>query len=123
MFFKPRYGNLGIMVLPIAGFSLFTSIYFALQRIGSWASEMWLRLVEFNVVGMHWPNFNFDFFYFNTSIISFISIIAIVGVVFMVIMSRQLTEEKHKIGLDSIYFLLLYSFIAPLWIPRALYNA
>lgn len=123
MFFSPQYGHLGIMILPIAGFSLFTSIYFALQRISSWILSGWARFVEWNTVGLHWPNFNFDFFYFNTSIIGLISIVAVVGVISIIIMSRHLTQEKHKIGFDSIYFLFLYSFIAPIWISKALYRA
>lgn len=123
MFFRPQYGHLGIMILPIAGFSLFSSLYFAAQRIANWLNEMWTKIMEFNAVGFHWPNFNFDFFYFNTSIVGLISVVAIIGFISIIIMSRHLTQEKHKIGFDSIYFLFLYSFIAPIWISKALYHA
>ena len=123
IFFRPQYGHLGVMILPIAGFSLFTSVYFALQRISGWILNGWVRFVEWHTVGLSWPNFNFDFFYFNTSIVSFISVIAIVGFISIIIISRHLTQEKHKIGFDSIYFLVFYSFIAPIWIAKALYKA
>jgi hypothetical protein len=38
-------------------------------------------------------------------------------------MSKRMSEGKFDLGMDLIYFLSLYMFIAPLWIAKATYNA
>jgi hypothetical protein len=38
-------------------------------------------------------------------------------------MSKKMSEGKFDIGMDLIYYLALYMFIAPLWIGKAAYNA
>jgi hypothetical protein len=79
--------------------------------------------VKIQTVGLHlkWPSF--DWFYVNTELIALIGIIATLGTIILVLMSRKMSEGKIKLGMDLIYFLALYMFIAPLWIGKALYNA
>ncbi len=123
MFFKPQYGHLSFIVLPAASFSFFSTIYFFGVSIYKFIQSIVERIVEFLTVGFNWTGFNFDFFYVNTDMVTFVSIVAVMGTIFIIITSRGLAEEKHKFGLDSIVFLMIYTFVAPLWMTRALYNA
>jgi cellulose synthase/poly-beta-1,6-N-acetylglucosamine synthase-like glycosyltransferase len=122
MFFKPQYGNLGMIVLPAASFSVFSTMFFFATRVWGWASSLLLRIREISTVGFHFGNFNFDLFYVNTNILFFVSFIAIVGVLFIIVASRNLAEEKTKFGLDSVFYLLFYTLIAPFWMIVAVYN-
>lgn len=123
MFFSPQYGNLGMVVLPAAGFSAVSTVYFFGSMIFSWVNTLIVKIKEISAVGFSWPGFNFDFFYMNTDIIVFVSLIAVLGTFFIIITSRKLAEEKNKFGLDSILFLMLYTTLAPLWLTRAVFNA
>ena len=123
MFFKPQYGHLSFIVLPAASFFFFFSIYFFGVSIYKFIQSVVDRIVEFFTVGFSWSGFNFDFFYVNTDMVTFVSIVAVTGTIFIIVTSRGLAEEKHKFGLDSLVFLMIYTFIAPLWMTRALYNA
>ena len=123
MFFKPQYGHLSFIVLPAASFSFFSTIYFFGVSIYKFIQSVVDRIVEFFTVGFSWSGFNFDFFYVNTDMVTFVSIVAVTGTIFIIVTSRGLAEEKHKFGLDSLVFLMIYTFIAPLWMTRALYNA
>lgn len=123
MFFSPKYGNLGMVVLPAAGFSTVSTVYFLGTNLLNWIQLMFQKLQQFFAAGFYFGKFNFDFFYFNTDIIMFISLIAVFGTIFIIITSRKLAEEETRFGLDSVLFLVLYAFIAPLWISRALFNA
>jgi hypothetical protein len=38
-------------------------------------------------------------------------------------MSKKMSEGKLEIGMDLVYYLTLYIFIAPLWYGKALFNA
>jgi cellulose synthase/poly-beta-1,6-N-acetylglucosamine synthase-like glycosyltransferase len=122
MFFKPQYGHLGMVVLPAAGFSVLSTLYFFGAMILSWLETAWKTFIEISTVGFSFKGFNFDLFYISTDILVFVSIIAVLGTFFIIVTSRSLAEEKNKFGLDSVLFLLLYTLIAPLWMTRAIYN-
>ncbi len=122
MFFKPQYGHLSMAVLPAAGFSVVSTMYFFGTMILSFVDSLIIKIREIYTVGIYFGEFTFDFFYFNTDVIVFVSAIAIIGTIFIIVNSRIMAEEKNKIGLDSIAFLALYAFIAPLWMSRAIYN-
>jgi len=122
MFFKPQYGSLGMVVLPAAGFSVFSTLYFFGATILSWAKTLILKIEEISTVGLSFKNFDFDFFYVNTDVIAFVSLIAILGTFFVIVISRGMAEEKNRFGLDSVLFLIFYMFICPFWMTKALYN-
>ncbi len=122
MFFKPQYGNLGMIVLPAAGFSVFSTMYFFGSTVFSWANTLVDKIREISAIGFSWQGFHFDFFYVNTNIVIFLSLIAILGTFFVIATSRKLAEEKNKFGLDSLFFLIFYAALAPLWMTKAIYN-
>ncbi|OHA87202.1 MAG: hypothetical protein A3A96_02610 [Candidatus Zambryskibacteria bacterium RIFCSPLOWO2_01_FULL_39_39] len=122
MFFRPQYGNLGMVVLPAAGFSVFSTMYFFGTVVINWINISILKIKEVSTIGLSWSGFNFDFFYVNTDIVVFISIIAVLGTLFIIVTSRGLAEEKYKFGLDSILFLMFYTALAPIWMTKAIYN-
>lgn len=122
MFFNPHYGNLGLIVLPAAGFSVVSTLYFFIYRCYGWIESLFLKIQEIYTVGFYFKDLNLDIFYFNTEVIFFISLIAISGVIFIIIASRQLAEEETKFGVDSVFYLLFYALIAPFWMIRAVYN-
>jgi cellulose synthase/poly-beta-1,6-N-acetylglucosamine synthase-like glycosyltransferase len=123
MYGNIRYGNLGLIVLPMATFSIFSSLYLVAYTIFGWLQKALLKLGELQTVGFSWNwHPNFDWFYFNTGIITFAGTIGFLGTIMMVIFSMRLAEEKTKNGLDILYFLALYVFLTPLWVTRALFN-
>lgn len=122
MFFKPRYGNLGMMILPAASFSIFSTMYFSGTIIFSWVNSLIIKIKEISIIGISWGGFHFDPFYVNTDAIVFISLVAVLGIFFIIMTSRKLAEEKNKFGLDSILFLVFYAILATIWTFKAIYN-
>jgi len=122
MFFRPQYGHLGMVILPAAGFSVFSTMYFFGSTVWSWISSLAKSIEQIYTVGFSWQGFNFDFFYVNTDMVVFVSVIAVLGTILIIATSRGLAEEKNKFGLDSVFFLLFYAALAPLWMTRAIYN-
>lgn len=122
MIFKPQYGNLGMIVLPAAGFSVISTMYFFGATVVNWINLLFMKIKEISTIGISWHDFNFDLFYVNTDVIIFVSLVAILGTIFVVVASRGLAEEKGKFGLDSLLFVLFYALLAPLWMSRAIYN-
>ncbi len=122
MFFNPKYGNLGLIVLPAAGFSIVSCLYFFFTRIWSFLSVLISKIEEIYTVGFYSKNFNFDLFYINTNVLVFVAIIAISGMFILIAISRKLASENNKFGLDSALYLMFYTFISPIWMIWALYN-
>lgn len=122
MFLRPQYGNLGMVVLPAAGFSFISTVYFFGSMIVGWAKSVVTTIKEISTIGLSWGGFNFDLFYLSTDVFVFVSLVAVVGTLFIIVTSRKIAEEDGRFGFDSILFLLLYTSIAPLWMTRALYD-
>ena len=122
MFFKPQYGNLGFMVLPVASFSVVSTVYLFGSMLFEWAKSLLIKVQEIFTVGIYFKSFNFDFFYLNTNIMAFVSLVAVMGTLVIILVSRQLAEEETKFGLDSVFFLIFYAFLAPIWLSKAFYN-
>src|SRR6185295_15168491 len=121
-FFRPQYGHLGMVILPAAGFSIISSLYFFTNSVVNFVESIWDNIKYISTVGLSFPSFNFDSFYVNTNIIMFVSLAGMIGLLFMIATSRKMGEEKYKFGLDSLLFLLLYTAISPFWMMRAVYN-
>lgn len=122
MFFKPAYGNLGVVVLPAASFSIVSSLYFFSNWLLTFFGDLYDRVNQIYMVGLSFPKFQFDLFYINTDIIMFVSLAGLSGLLFMIITSRRMGKEERVIGFDSLLFLFLYTIISPFWIMRAVYN-
>lgn len=122
MFFKPQYGSLGMIVLPAASFSVLSTMYLFGSMIANWTNALIVKIKEISTIGFFWKGFNLDLFYINTDVIIFVSLVAILGTFFIIVTSRKLAEEKNKFGLDSVFFLLFYAFLAPIWMTKAVYN-
>jgi len=125
LLFRKEYGNLGMFVLPIAFISLFSSLYIVISTIGTVITKTTTAYVKWQTIGFDFkPNgFSFDWFYVHTEVITIMSIIVFIGTLTILFTSRKMAEGHRKIGMDVVYFLALYSFIAPLWLGKALFNA
>lgn len=125
IFFKKQYGNLGILVLPMATLSIFAALYLISISIISFIKSIFDFIIKIQAVGFYfkWPKFELSWFSINTEFLAIISIIAFLGTLTMILISRKMSDGKAKIGADLIYFLVLYTFMAPVWMAKAVYNA
>ena len=122
MFFKPEFGHLGVMILPLASFSIFSSLYFAGAVLFDSIKSILLKVEEIRTVGLAWYGFNFDLFYVDTRIIVFLTLAALIGTMAIIFLSRSLAKERIRPGKEVVYFLALYSLIVPFWMARAVFN-
>ena len=125
MFFRRKYGNLGMFILPMAVISVISILSVASISLFNIIRLIFNKYLEIQTVGfsLNWPFSTFDWFYINTEIIAIVGLVTTIGTITMIIMSKRMSEGKFDIGVDLIFFLKLYMFIAPLWIGKAVYNA
>ena len=122
MFGNGKYGNLSIIVLPSAIFSIFAGIYFFARIMYGVvkASISLVRRVEYG--GIHMPS-SFDLFYVNTSAVLFVVYVSIALILLLISLGSLIGTGSKKPPLSTPLFLLLYSFLTPLWLGAAVVRA
>jgi hypothetical protein len=124
MFFNRRYGSIGLFILPIATTSIFSTLFGTGTAISGIVSRLSNFLLKYRTVGLQeWhPSFSIDWFFLNTTVISFLTISALLLTLVILYLSLKMTEGRFKFGKEIIYYLVLYVFIVPLWLIKALFN-
>lgn len=125
MYFNREYGNIGFFVLPIATFSVFSTLIAAGTFLWSLLSKIPLAIARYEAVGFTFtrPHFSFvlDWFSFNTSLTTWVTLITIFLTLTLLGISLKLANGKFRPGRDVVYYLAIYIFIVPLWLAKATY--
>ncbi|MFA7252265.1 MAG: glycosyltransferase family 2 protein [Candidatus Paceibacterota bacterium] len=126
LFFNKTQGNLGFFVLPVMIISTLSTLWLA----GSFLLAIGIKIKEW--FG-HWQalnfnslfktfNLNFDWFYIDTGLVTMVAIPTFIIGLTMVLLGRKISEGKFKLRAELVYFLILYPFIAPVWLAKSVYN-
>ena len=124
MFFKKRYGDFAWFTLPAGAISILTMVflfgYMAYNTIYFFID----KIIKINTVGFHFNfnSFNFDWFFLNNSPIIFLVIFGIILIVSFISIGNKITEKKSYFSPNILYFILIYIFLAPIWMIKAIYN-
>ncbi len=123
MFMNPRYGTLGTVVLPVVALSVFTGLYFAGLLITRIASTVAEKVNQVHLAGLSASAPAVDWFFLNTGSYMFIIATLILLTILLIMIGKNLAEETRMWSRDLPLYVLLYGFIAPLWLARAVMNA
>lgn len=123
LLFKKKYGAVGLLTLPSGIISLIGFLFLTGTIIFNFIKFIYNKIIQISTVGFGSLNFNFDWFFFDTKVVLFLSIILYILVIVSVIIGRKMTKEKNIFSLSFIYFIIIYSIIAPFWSIVAIYNA
>ncbi len=125
MFFKKQYGNVGMLILPMASLSVVSVLFVSVVFILNMLQSLFNSLIKIQTVGFNFniSLMNFEWFYVNTQFIALVGVVVSIASILMILVSKKMSEGKFDIGMDLIYYLVLYIFIAPIWISKAAFNA
>jgi cellulose synthase/poly-beta-1,6-N-acetylglucosamine synthase-like glycosyltransferase len=122
MFGNRLYGNLGLIILPSAIFSIAAGIFFFTRIALGSASSLYDEGLKVYYSGVL-PHPSLDLFYINTSMMLFL-VLASVGLILVLIsMGSFIGTGKARPPLSTPLFLLFYSFLVPLWLGTAVVRA
>lgn len=120
MFGNRRYGNLGLFILPFSAASIATAAIFVcilVYNIVQAIMHTWLRV---SIMGFH-PSLP-TAFYLNTSAMWFVVWLSVALIAAVIMAGSWIGTGKRRLPQGTITFMLLYSFIAPMWLFNALYK-
>ncbi len=120
MFFNPRFGNFGMLVLPsaiiffaaalyLAGYALYTVIASLAQRF----YDLWITGIP-----LHFPHFRWNWLDLHFSMMLFLVVASCVLLVTMMILGQRIAGNTLSSKSYLSYF-ALFSFVAPIWLARA----
>lgn len=122
LFLNPKYGTLGMLVLPMSLISLFSAVFLFSSLIWNTLVFVAREFTRFKTVGISAPAVQFDVFFINTSSIITITIALVVLTLILMSLGKRLARDSY-LSFDMPIYLLLYGFITPLWLTAALYKA
>lgn len=124
MLFNKKYGNIGMFILPIASFSMFSTLYAAGNFIWAICNKAIESISRIQTVGfgLRVPSLSFDWFFVNTNITSVIGFITIVFTLILLFLALRMANGKFRINKELAYYLCIYIFIVPIWLAKAVYS-
>jgi cellulose synthase/poly-beta-1,6-N-acetylglucosamine synthase-like glycosyltransferase len=118
-----KYGNLGLIILPTALISIGTGIFFFVRILFDLAQ---LGLHEYTRIAatgsLPYPE-AWNLFYLNTSAMWFLVWVAIILILVLISVGSLIGTGKGRPPIGTPLFLVLYSFLVPLWLGTALVRA
>jgi cellulose synthase/poly-beta-1,6-N-acetylglucosamine synthase-like glycosyltransferase len=124
MFFNKKYGNIGLFILPIATFSIFSALFMVSNVIYGWGVRITQIVHRIQAVGFNWKfsTPSFDWYFINTGTLPIIIISAVGITLFTLYLSLRMADGKFKFHRGILYYLFLYTFMVPLWLIKALFD-
>ncbi len=123
MVFNKKYGDLGVFILPIAVVGLFVTLIFLVSNLIRFIQSIVDHILKWRTIGISMPQFgNFEWFFLNTNTISILGLLLFFMTLFIVTYASKFTNGKWRFSIDALYFILLYSLIAPFWLIKSVYN-
>ena len=124
IFFRKEYGNLGLFTFPAAVISIFSGLYFLGYTLYSILHLIFKEIVRIQTVGFtfKFKGFTFDWFFVDTQSTVFLIIALFFITLAFILLGGYVTENKIRFPRGMLYYLVLYGFIAPLWLAKAVYN-
>ena len=126
MILNPKYGNLGVLILPLAMYSIVGSIVFIGYNVFEFIVNTYKEIERLRIVGLTWNwNFNsytYEYMLYNLQTTFLLGLFGIGAVLFSIWYGKRLTGIKDESSFDFVYFLLIYSLISPLWLITSVWN-
>jgi cellulose synthase/poly-beta-1,6-N-acetylglucosamine synthase-like glycosyltransferase len=124
MLFNRKYKNFGIFTLPMTIFTyvilLFVFIYSVYKVLLSIIETIY-KIYLVGIGQINWPTF--DTFFINTKIYVIMAMFLYVSFILQYIFGREISKVSKKNFWNIPYFLLMFSFLAPVWVLKSIYNS
>ncbi len=124
MYFNPKFGNFGMLALPLGLFAFFAGLYTALYGLFTFSNMLLVRGFDFWKTGIppHLPTLgNFQWFYINTSSLTLLIVTAFLFMIVSIGLGQRIANTRLGFKAFASYF-MLFGFVAPLWLARAVWG-
>lgn len=132
MIMNPKYGNLGMLVLPLTFFIMVGTLF----ALGYSAYSLTFKLLDlirnFNIIGWGDPYMLantspsvsnlIDWLYYHLHATFLLSVLTYGLIIFSIWAGKRIANVKDTSKMDIFYFIVLYSLLSPIWLIKSVYN-
>lgn len=120
---NPRYGTLGLLVLPLGFFAIVGGVLLfgvVIYRFIADSFETYVNTHGLPLSYLLTPRFSFDLFYFPVTAFILMALIATFGSVCFILIGKRISNTPGKLSMGILGWLFLYGLIAPFWLIRSI---
>jgi biofilm PGA synthesis N-glycosyltransferase PgaC len=121
--FREKYGAFALFTIPAGIVSIFAAMYLFMFMIYTWVKIIVHKVIQIQAVGVQLPSVThgaFDWFFVSTHSLVFVSILLYCFVFTSLLIGSKMATGKFKPSFAMIWYVAIYSIIAPLWIMSAI---
>lgn len=121
MFFKKEYGHIGILILPLFTFGIWSFLVLVpiiIVQIGLKGYDVYEKI---SITGLQTPH-DVSLFYLNTQPYVIMAMFCLLVLVATIMFGRSILKHKKFVTVDLLTF-ILYSYASMYWTIKALINA
>lgn len=114
-----RYGALGLITLPIGAVTIVSGIllfFVALFELGKRAASFFAVRSGVPLGYALAPHGGLDWFYLPASLYTLLAFATVAAAVLMIAIGKRISKTPGSLALGLVGYVLLYGFIAPLWL-------
>lgn len=120
---NPRYGTLGLLVLPLGFFAIVGGVLLfgvVIYRFIADSFEAYVTTHGLPLSYLLTPRFSFDLFYFPVTAFILMALIATFGSICFILIGKRISDTPGKLSMGILGWLFLYGLIAPFWLIRSI---
>jgi cellulose synthase/poly-beta-1,6-N-acetylglucosamine synthase-like glycosyltransferase len=117
-----KYGDMGMLTLPFSLIGIIMCFYVISKLTYDLGDGIIHRIQKMLTVGFHMPHLSFDFFFVNTGLTTILALILISTTISILFLGKKMAQNSLKPSTDIMWYVLLYGFVAPIWLGKAVYN-
>lgn len=119
---NPRFGVLGLMVLPLGFLAIAGGIIlFGMLAFSTVDDIIHGYLVHRGIpLSYTFSQLNLEWFYIPLSVLSLLAIVSSAGIVLFIVIGKRVSNTPAKLFSGIVAYALIFRLIAPLWLLRSL---
>lgn len=122
---NPRYGALGMLVLPLGFLSLIGALVMLMVSIYNLTKSVIETVQTTNGIPLEYilhPEFTFDWFYLPVSAFILFGLVASIGSLAFIVVGKTISKTPGPISIGIIGYILIFGLLAPFWLVRSFYD-
>ncbi len=122
MFFKKKYGNFGLVTLPVAFIFTFYEVYVFFYILYLFFTNLYEKYVRLATVGFTWGAPNFDLFYMSSTTLAFVGMVTFTLFIFVFVVASELTSDKQDFYKNFPIFFIFFPYFVGIYVTRAVFD-
>lgn len=122
---NPKYGILGLMVLPLGFVAIVGGAFLFLVALASLVTGIVRTYDLTSGIPLSYslvPRFSLEWFYVPMTFLLLTSIVVGILSVSLVLIGKNVSNTPAKLALGIIGYTFIYAFVAPFWLIRSMYD-